>query len=63
MYLKLAQELVELKTEYEETVKNIQLFQEVGKTIELRNRIEQLAEQILTKQKYFNSLLNPKKYV
>jgi len=61
MYLKLAQELVELKTEYEETIQEIRKYPDGIK--ELRDRVEQIAEQILTKQKYFNSLLNPKKYV
>lgn len=61
MYLKLAQELVELKTEYEEMIQEIRKYPD--SINELRDRVEQLAEQILTKQKYFNSLLNPKKYV
>lgn len=61
MYLKLAQELVELKQAHEEIIKEAQ--KNPDNINELRDRVEQLAEEILTKQTYFNKLLNPTKYV
>ena len=60
MYLRLGNELVGLKQQYDETIQELKWSPANIK--ELREKVEQLAEQIVMKQTYFNSLLNPTKY-
>jgi len=60
MYLRLGQELVDLKQDHDAVIQEIRRNPE--NTKELRERVEQIAIEIVEKQKFFNQLLNPKHY-
>lgn len=59
MYLRMANNLVSLKTEYDETLEELKK----NPTEELRNKIEKLAEDIVSGQKEFNQLIHPNKSI